>query len=117
MRTNFTEANARLKFLRALQAQRTAYGRTLPGRIAEIIHLWNMVLESTGDRLDDLARIRMLAHSLSGSAQVFGFGEVGDAARVLEQRADALPGAVDAPAISAAVHALGETIHRKETVQ
>ena len=66
--------------LRRLQAD---YGRELPARVDELLSLWRRAGEAPTEADRDTL-IRRL-HALAGSAGSFGFGELGQQARALEQ--------------------------------
>ncbi len=71
-----------------LQALREGYARQLPEKLAEVEALWQALTDGVWawDKAEGLQR---LTHTLAGSAPTFGFPEVGQQARKLEQRAKA----------------------------
>lgn len=64
-----------------IEARASEFGRELPGRVAALETLCDRAFEAPGANMEEFERG---AHSLAGSAGVFGFAEVGRAAAALE---------------------------------
>jgi len=108
-------ANVTPDFEAFFARQREDYGQSLRRRIGEIVERWEQYT-AKGRRADALELLTRMAHSLAGSAGVFGFDEIGRAARVLEHQLDALPAAraeneMLVEATLAALRALAGTLH------
>ena len=72
-------------FQKFLEQQRADYRRALPGKMAQIVALWNAAA-SGGDTVVPAVPVELgrLVHTLAGTAGTLGFHEVGAAARALE---------------------------------
>ena len=70
-------------FQRFLDEQRSEYGRSLPGKVAQIEAHWRFVASGRGEA-DTLAELERLAHTLAGTAGTLGFAAAGLAAKTLE---------------------------------
>lgn len=77
------------KFEKRFQESRLQYIKSLPGKISEINSIWNQ-LNTTEWRVEVILKMRNLAHNLSGSGGTFGFHELSEQAKQLEQSLDML---------------------------
>ncbi len=75
------------KFEKKFQDSRLQYIKGLSGKISEINFIWNQ-LNSSGWRIEVILKMRNLAHNLCGSGGTFGFHELSEQARSLEQSLD-----------------------------
>lgn len=75
------------KFEKRFQESRLQYIKSLPGKISEINSIWNQ-LNTTEWRVEVILKMRNLAHNLSGSGGTFGFHELSEQAKMLEQALD-----------------------------
>jgi len=75
------------KFEKKFQESRLQYIKSLPGKISEINLIWNQ-LNTSAWRLEVILKMRNLAHNLSGSGGTFGFHELSEQAKQLEQELD-----------------------------
>lgn len=66
-----------------LEEQRADYTRSLPGRLEQLLGLWQQILNGD-DLVQALPALERHAHSLAGSAATFGWAELGLAAQALE---------------------------------
>ncbi|TLX59015.1 diguanylate cyclase [Stutzerimonas nosocomialis] len=77
-----------LELQRQLQALTDRFAERLSLELPELARLAGFVHDREPEALDHLGEIRDRLHKLAGSAATFGFAQVGDEARRLEQRAD-----------------------------
>jgi len=70
-------------FQEFLDAQRSAYGRSLPDKVGQIAAQWHLVASGSVGRAS-LAELEHLAHTLAGTAATLGFVAAGQAAKALE---------------------------------
>lgn len=70
-------------FQQFLDAQRAEYGRSLPGKVAQIEALWRLAA-GAGPEPGSMVQLERLAHTLAGTAGTLGFVATGQAARALE---------------------------------
>lgn len=70
-------------FQQFLDEQRSEYGRSLPGKVAQIDALWRVAAAGESEAQSRL-QLERLAHTLAGTAGTLGFVAVGQAARALE---------------------------------
>lgn len=70
-------------FQQFLDEQRADYGRSLPGKVAQIEALWRDAA-ATGSDVALRVQLERLAHTLAGTAGTLGFVAVGQAAKALE---------------------------------
>jgi HPt (histidine-containing phosphotransfer) domain-containing protein len=82
------EPGARDEFLRLLERQRAEYLQALPLRLALVENLWSGIANGAAAP-DDFACLVRTAHGLAGSGAMFGFDELGAAAKALELRLQA----------------------------
>jgi diguanylate cyclase (GGDEF)-like protein len=75
------------KFEKRFQESRLQYIKGLPGKIADINLIWNQ-LQNNEWRLEVVLKMRNMAHNLSGSGGTFGFHELSEQARELENALD-----------------------------
>ncbi len=76
------------KLQETLRSLREQYARELPQRIAEVVELWQLLTESwTSLKAKELA---YHLHRIAGTAGSFGFSDVGDIARQLDQQLTSL---------------------------
>ncbi len=68
-------------FQAQMQAQRDAYAHDLPRRLSGIQALWSEALDGNEERLREA---HALIHKLRGSAGMYGFGRVSEAAGLLD---------------------------------
>lgn len=71
------------EFQRFLAEQRVEYQRSLPGKIAEIRALWQVV-NADADAPKPMKDLERMAHTLAGTAGTLGYREIGAAAKALE---------------------------------
>jgi len=71
-----------------LEARREEYARTLRKRVSTIEGLGRRI---AAGEAQDRGTLEREAHTIAGSGAVFGFPEVGDAARALENAAPRAP--------------------------
>ncbi len=71
------------EFQRFLAEQRAEYKRGLPGKIADIRALWQVV-NADADAPKPLKDLERLAHTLAGTAGTLGYRDIGTAAKALE---------------------------------
>ncbi len=90
------EPGARDEFLRLLDRQRADYVQALPAKLSEVEHLWGGISQGAAAP-DDLACLVRAAHGLAGSGAMFGFAELGAAAKALELRLQAIAQSPEAP--------------------
>lgn len=67
-----------------LAAQRADFRASVPGRLAQCEAAWHAALPGPGSR-DAVRALERCAHTLAGSAPVFGWRELGASARTLEE--------------------------------
>ena len=94
-----------------VKAQRVRFIEGLPARLAVIEGEWRAMKDAPADPAAP-GRLALAAHSLAGAAPLFGLEELGQAARALQQEAEALAAARTSlaersAAIDAALHRLG----------
>lgn len=78
-------------FLEMLEQKRLQYGRSLPGKMADMGRLWEAI--RTGATRADLDCLERIAHGLAGSGALFGYAPLSAEARALElELADAPSG-------------------------
>jgi len=77
------------EFERKLRELRASYAAELPGKIREIISLWDAVCDGKGEPIA-LQALQRQVHHLAGTAKSFGFSAVTDIARKLERALDPL---------------------------
>ena len=70
-------------FQKFLDEQRSEYGRSLPGKVGQIEAHWRVVASGDG-KVDSIAELERLAHTLAGTAGTLGFVATGQAAKALE---------------------------------
>ena len=70
-------------FDKFLIAQRSEYGRGLPGKVAQIAAHWRSMASGCADR-GMRAELERLTHTLAGTAGTLGFVATGQAAQALE---------------------------------
>ena len=70
-------------FEKFLIAQRSEYGRSLPGKVAQIAAHWRSMASDCADR-GMRAELERLTHTLAGTAGTLGFVATGQAAQALE---------------------------------
>ena len=102
------EPGARDEFLRLLERQRAEYVQALPLKLAELEHRWGEIANGAAAP-DDFACLVRTAHGLAGSGAMFGFAELGTAARALELR---LQGLAESPQGAQDAGAIGDCIAR-----
>lgn len=68
-----------------LKALQDAYARQLPAKLAEARALWDELCNDGWDE-DKLKSLHQQVHTLAGSAPTFGFEQIGQTARAIEQR-------------------------------
>lgn len=90
------EPGARAEFLRFLEQQRADYLLALAPKLDEVERLWRGIAKGTAAP-GDLALVVRAAHGLAGSGAVFGFTELGAAAKSLELQLQALAGSPQPP--------------------
>lgn len=72
-----------------VEAQRARFVEGLAARLGAIEGEWRALTERPDDR-DIAQRLAVAAHSIAGAAPMFGLGELGEAARVVQREAEAL---------------------------
>jgi len=70
-------------FEEELQALKDSYADQVPQKLAEIDELWATLVDDGWDE-ETFKTLHRMAHSMAGSAQVFGFTAMGKSARELE---------------------------------
>ncbi|HVZ42959.1 MAG TPA: Hpt domain-containing protein [Ramlibacter sp.] len=94
---------SREELMRRIEAGRVEYARSLPAKVAHIEALVGPARTSA----DALRELERAAHSLYGTAGTYGFRELGNAARAVEEAASAMVAGEDRPlALAHAVDAL-----------
>ncbi|MEI7554205.1 diguanylate cyclase [Candidatus Chlorohelix sp.] len=81
--------DSELEIAAELKLLRKAYAGRLPGRMDEINNCW-LELLCNNWRMDYLANLHMLAHKLAGSGATYGYTQVSDSAKTLEQKLESL---------------------------
>jgi len=66
-----------------LQALKDSYADQVPHKLAEIEELWATLIDDGRDE-EAFKTLHRMAHSMAGSAQIFGFTAMGKSARELE---------------------------------
>ncbi len=89
-------SDLREEFEKKLGEARAKYVNSLPGKISEIVLIWNQ-LNRNEWRTEVVAKMQNLAHNLAGSGRTFGFPQLSAQARILERALEAttLPPAED----------------------
>lgn len=87
---NLASMQAEMKVLRAV------YAASLPEKIKEIEHAWQQLLTKDWNEAN-LRNMHRMVHSLTGSGATFGFAQLSDVARQLEQDLKQLAQAKMAP--------------------
>lgn len=77
------------QLLRFLEERRARFTAQLPDRLAGIEGEW-LALERTPHDEDAAQRLSIAAHSLAGTAPMFGFPVLGEAARDVHRQAEAI---------------------------
>ncbi len=75
---------------------RQQYLESLPGRMAGLESAWETA-QATGSGPEALAALHQQVHRLAGSAAMYGFAAIGQAARAVEARLGPPPGDGAAP--------------------
>jgi HPt (histidine-containing phosphotransfer) domain-containing protein len=77
-----------------LQQMRDNYKQSLPAKKNELEAAWAVCMESEWTE-ESVAALKSLAHKLGGSAGLYGFSELGEAARALDGALFSAPRQVD----------------------
>lgn len=68
-----------------LQALYESYAEKLPEKLKEINQYWQIIMSEDDDSIDNMKTLHRLVHSLAGSGATFGFEELSQRARYIEQ--------------------------------
>ncbi|NWJ44302.1 MAG: diguanylate cyclase [Chloroflexi bacterium] len=77
--------DSELEIAAELKLLRKAYAGRLPSRMDEITNCW-LEARRNNWRMDYFENLHMLAHKLAGSGATYGYSQIGDSARTLEQK-------------------------------
>ena len=88
-----------------LQALSVGFGRRLPERVQKIRETWGEAQEGVGSEAA-LSDLKQMAHALKGAGRTFGYPEISDCARRLEESLPALAQTPPPPEAAAHLDAL-----------
>ena len=88
-----------------------AYGRQIPERVHEVRETWGEVRER-GNPTAAMSDLKRLVHSLKGGGRTFGYPELSDCARRLEESLTELAKAGPEPATVARLDELLDTLEQ-----
>ncbi len=80
--------NKNEKLLLQIAEIRSSYAACLPEKVNDIHDAWNHVLANKG-QIEPLEQLHRFTHSLKGSAGTFGFKDISDLARLIDDHVKA----------------------------